>query len=575
MFLGCFFVGLSGLIIAEWVSMYRSQRDGILSEIRGTETGRVTFQKRALEMDLRMVTTDVRTLADHFAMSPFLTNGDGFSARALQEEFLAVSKTRGVYDRILVLDAEGREVVRVDYNGGHPAVVPAEKLADRRGLSYFTEGFRLDRGQVYMSRFDLNVKAGKRELPHKPTIRFATPLFDADGRKAGLLVLKFLGQSMLARIGHSSFGQSGGMSMLINTAGYWLRSPNLVDEWGFMFGNNRTFAARFPKANAIISRQVQGFCRTDEGLFFFRTVYPLAECRSSSASSARQPLQPGDLTDRYWKVISFVPRSVLEARLSAKARSLAWNGGLLILLLGLITVLLGGLRLHDERYFSQVRQGQAQLAEAHESLRMHAERTDRANAMLKCEIAERRRAEEALASSEEKFRVVYQSSAEAVILLDEKGFFDCNIATLKLFGCADRDEFCGKHPGDMSARVQPDGGDSKEVAARRIAAAMQSGNSRFEWVFRRTDGTEFLADVVLNALELDGRKVLQGVVRDIGAQRQARDDLARMLDKLRRFNRLAVGREQRMVELKKEVNEMARKAGISPPYEECLPTVGA
>ena len=39
-----------------------------------------------------------------------------------------------------------------------------------------------------------------------------------------------------------------------------------------------------------------------------------------------------------------------------------------------------------------------------------------------------------------------------------------------------------------------------------------------------------------------------------------------MVGKLQRFNRLAVGREQRMIELKAEVNEMARKASMPPPY---------
>ncbi|KKL70517.1 hypothetical protein LCGC14_2104110, partial [marine sediment metagenome] len=39
-----------------------------------------------------------------------------------------------------------------------------------------------------------------------------------------------------------------------------------------------------------------------------------------------------------------------------------------------------------------------------------------------------------------------------------------------------------------------------------------------------------------------------------------------------RFNRLAVGREQRMIELKREVNEMARKAGVAPPYDSALVT---
>ena len=74
------------------------------------------------------------------------------------------------------------------------------------------------------------------------------------------------------------------------------------------------------------------------------------------------------------------------------------------------------------------------------------------------DISERRLAESALKHSEMKFRTLYNSTSDAVMLLDEKGFFDCNEATLKMYGCATREEFCSKHPADLS----PPG------AARRI-----------------------------------------------------------------------------------------------------------
>ena len=65
-------------------------------------------------------------------------------------------------------------------------------------------------------------------------------------------------------------------------------------------------------------------------------------------------------------------------------------------------------------------------------------------------ITERKQAEEALHRSETKFRTLYDSTSDAVMLLDEKGFFDCNQAALAIFGCATREEFCSKHPADLS-----------------------------------------------------------------------------------------------------------------------------
>lgn len=57
------------------------------------------------------------------------------------------------------------------------------------------------------------------------------------------------------------------------------------------------------------------------------------------------------------------------------------------------------------------------------------------------------------------------------------------------------------------------------------------------------------------------------VCRDVTERYLAEVRLQATVTDLERFNRLAVGREERMMELKREVNEMARKAGIAPPYD--------
>ena len=56
-------------------------------------------------------------------------------------------------------------------------------------------------------------------------------------------------------------------------------------------------------------------------------------------------------------------------------------------------------------------------------------------------------------------------------------------------------------------------------------------------------------------------------IPDFFARKQAEEDLAKTLADLERFNSLAVGRELRMIELKREVNKMAGKAGLEPPYD--------
>lgn len=136
---------------------------------------------------------------------------------------------------------------------------------------------------------------------------------------------------------------------------------------------------------------------------------------------------------------------------------------------------------------------------------------------------------QALKESEEKFRSLFESTSDAVQLLDERGFFDCNPATLSLFGCPDTERFCSLHPADLSPARQPDGEDSETLARRHIATAMKDGSLHFEWMHKRLDtGEPFSAEVLLSPVMLHGKMALQATVRDITKRKQQEEQVRRM-----------------------------------------------
>ncbi|MBL0311515.1 MAG: PAS domain S-box protein [Holophagaceae bacterium] len=144
----------------------------------------------------------------------------------------------------------------------------------------------------------------------------------------------------------------------------------------------------------------------------------------------------------------------------------------------------------------------------------------------------RRLAAESLQRSEIKYRTLFDTSPDGVILLDENGLFDCNQAALEAFGCASLDEMRSKHPADFSPALQPCGTDSRTLSDQCIAAAMQTGVQRFEWMHKRTDtGALFPAEVFLNAMELDGKRIIQAVVRDISGRKHAEEILRESEDR--------------------------------------------
>jgi len=152
------------------------------------------------------------------------------------------------------------------------------------------------------------------------------------------------------------------------------------------------------------------------------------------------------------------------------------------------------------------------------------------------DISERKRMEEEMQRSEIKFRTLYESSSDAILMLGEQGFTDCNFAALRMFGCPSRDDLISKHPSQFSPPTQPGGRDSMSLAQERIAAALNNGSNRFDWLHRRLDGSEFMADVLLSSMNLNGKQVLQGIVRDITSRKQAEEALRKSHDELEAIN---------------------------------------
>jgi len=133
--------------------------------------------------------------------------------------------------------------------------------------------------------------------------------------------------------------------------------------------------------------------------------------------------------------------------------------------------------------------------------------------------------EQELAESNTQYRMLFESSRDAIVICDETGFLDGNQAAVNMFGCSSLDDFKGKHPSDVSPPTQPCGTDSTTLANSRVAMTFQDGSAQFEWVHQRMDGELFPAEVFLSVVNLDGQRVIQGTVRDITKRKQAENAL--------------------------------------------------
>lgn len=159
---------------------------------------------------------------------------------------------------------------------------------------------------------------------------------------------------------------------------------------------------------------------------------------------------------------------------------------------------------------------------------------ERVNLALVRDITRRKQIEATLRHSELKYHTLFETANDAILLMRQDRFLDCNARAAAMFGCA-REDLIQATPWDFSPPAQPDGRPSREKAAEMIHRALTEGPQFFEWEHCRRDGTPFAAEVSLNRMELGSEVVLLAIVRDVTERKRAEEALRAKTEELDRY----------------------------------------
>jgi PAS domain S-box-containing protein len=146
---------------------------------------------------------------------------------------------------------------------------------------------------------------------------------------------------------------------------------------------------------------------------------------------------------------------------------------------------------------------------------------------------ERKRSEQALRESEQKFRVLFEATSQGVILHDENQMLEVNPACLRILGFQSPEEIIGKHPAETSAPIQPNGERADVLARRYIEECLERGSARFDWLARNTRGEEIPIEIVLTRIQWGGRQIIQAVFNDITERKRTEAELRASAERLR------------------------------------------
>jgi len=114
---------------------------------------------------------------------------------------------------------------------------------------------------------------------------------------------------------------------------------------------------------------------------------------------------------------------------------------------------------------------------------------------------------------EKLITTLFEHSPEAIFIMHDKHFVDCNIAAVKLFDYDNKSLLRHKTPSALSPVFQPDGQLSCVKEEQIVKSVLNGETQRFEWTFLHPNGNEFLVEVALSQTLLDGKVFLPLVQR--------------------------------------------------------------
>ena len=171
------------------------------------------------------------------------------------------------------------------------------------------------------------------------------------------------------------------------------------------------------------------------------------------------------------------------------------------------------------------------------------------------DVTDRRESEHKLLLSEVRYRKLFETAKDGIILIDPvtEKIIDANPFLLALIRYS-KEEILGKELWEIGA-VQ-----DISYAKKMFEELQATGYVRYEDIpIKSKDGQEHEVEFVSNRYPIDGTEMIQCNIRDITERKAAEKKAAMYLEGLEKLNKMMTGRELTMIELKKEIQILKEK----------------
>lgn len=173
------------------------------------------------------------------------------------------------------------------------------------------------------------------------------------------------------------------------------------------------------------------------------------------------------------------------------------------------------------------------------------------------DVTEQKKMQIKIKESEAYLQVLFMEAPDAYFMIDLKGnCIDGNHMAEELSGYK-KEELIGKNFLRLKLLAPAD--IKKAANLVNLALTSQPGTAPVEFNVTKKDGTKVVLEITGKKVTLGGKEVILAMGRDVTSRKNAESELKEKYVELEKMNKIMVGRELKIVELKEEIDRLKNK----------------
>ncbi len=214
----------------------------------------------------------VASLRNNPLLHNFILQPNTKNRETVNQLFYALTSSNPALMQVRFLDSLGMETIRIDWNIGcqWPEIVKQADLQDKSQRYYFIEAAQAQPNSFWASKLDLNVEHKKIEIPHKPVLRIASPVY-VNQQFRGIVLINIHAKDFLKRFIEDPLFDIA----MVDQDGHYLMHYQEGHSWSRYLQTGHTLADDYPEQVSAILHNNTGHDLLSLGEFYAASLNSL------------------------------------------------------------------------------------------------------------------------------------------------------------------------------------------------------------------------------------------------------------------------------------------------------------